>query len=414
MAEAPRVLRSDTSPGAAAGTVVYLTNQSPYPPYSGGQMREWQFLRRLGRRWDVHLVAVTPHLERDTAAAAEVLSVCRSVSLVPAVPRPEPSADLPSRMTDHWSPDAAAVVAERVSEERADLVHVEGYFLMQHVDPDGGTPVLLVEENIEYLIDARRDELLGPSGPDWTRTRDLEQQAWRRATRCGTVSADDLAVIRDDVPGVLAGHLPNGCDHIGPAPDPADTSLIDPRQVLFVGSAGWGPSRDAAHLLVTEIWPLVRARVPDGELVLAGAGMDARELGLPDDDPSVRMIGTQPDLGPVFAAAGVFVCPVRYGGGVKAKILESLHAGCAVVSSRSGLQGLSPAQRRSIVPADGAAETADAITRLLLDHDLAARTRAASLSAARSLTTWDEAERLMDRAWSRTAAMSRLRCSIEA
>ena len=74
------------SPRAARATVLYLTNQSPFPPHSGGQLREWQFISRLGGRYDIHFVAVTPDLVRDLRTVSVVLPHCRSVTLFPADP----------------------------------------------------------------------------------------------------------------------------------------------------------------------------------------------------------------------------------------------------------------------------------------------------------------------------------------
>ncbi|MGQ0577061.1 MAG: glycosyltransferase family 4 protein [Pseudonocardia sp.] len=406
-----RTVRDGPAPD---GALVYLTNQSPLPPYSGGQMREWQFLRHLADGWDVHLVAVTPHFGRDVQTVDELVRHCRTVALVEADTAGDPA--LPARVRTHGAPSAIGLVRDLLADEPVDLVHVEGYFLMQHVPVACPVPVLLVEENIEYLIDRQREELVGPQDPSWTLTREIEHAAWRRATRCGVVSRDDLAVLHKDVPALVASYLPSGCDHFGPGSTavPPDRLPGDAPRVVFTGSSGWGPSRDAAEQLVREIWPLVRQRVPAANLVLAGGGMSPEHLGLPDDDPSIHMVGSMPSLGPLLHAADVFVCPVRFGGGIKSKILESLHAHCAVVSSQVGLQGLTDAQRRAVVVADGVAGTATAIADLLTDPALAARVRSATRDAALSLVTWQEAASLMGRAWAQTAALGRIRSTITA
>lgn len=390
------------------GRVLYLTNQSPFPPHSGGQLREWQFLSRLGSRYDVHLVAVTPHFQRDLRHVPQLRRHCRTVALLPATPEGF-SPGLPERLRQVASADAAPYVIDFVGRNPVDFVHVEGYFLMHHVPPAVRLPIFLAEENIEYQLDRARQHIEGGAGTHWTVTRSLEQAAWRRATGCGAVTLEDVRVMRDALPSATVHWLPPGCDHF--SADDLDSSGLarlpaSGRRVVYTGNAGWGPSRDATFYLLDEVWPRVKAAVSDAHLVVAGSGQLAGELGLSRVDPSVHLCGVLPSLGPLLRTADVFVCPVRFGGGVKSKILESLHAGCAIVSTPVGLQGLPPAIWDTVHVAKTAADLADKVVRLLRDDRARAKLRIRASAAARQLTTWEQAARRLDAAWSDMLAPS--------
>jgi len=368
-------------------------------------MREWQFLSRLGRIYDVRFVAVTRHFERDVSYAAALLEHCRSVTFLTAQHDAADAVGLPDRVRQHFCPAAAVTLRGMLTQQKIDLVHVEGYFLMHHLPVTPPVPILLVAENVEYKLERARHAVLGPSGPDWTVTRRLEQGAWRRATRCGAVSSDDAAVMEADVPGLAVEWLPTGCDHFS-GRDPGAAPRVAGLRVVYTGSAAWGPSRDATFFLIRQVWPLVLSEVPDATLTIAGDGQDATRLGLIDVAPSVELLGTLPSLGPLLRTADVFVCGVRFGSGVKSKILESVHAACAVVSTSVGLQGLPSAVREAVLRGDTASDLAARIVDLLRDPELAVRVRARVHAAARALPTWRDAVQQLDRVWRETAALT--------
>lgn len=393
-------------PPAAKGRLLYLTNQSPVPPYSGGQLREWQFISRLAGSYDIHFVAVTPDLTRDLGSVRELIRHCRTVTLFAAEPDLAPP-DLPQRLRQVACRGVGAYLLDLVRRDPVDFVHVEGYFLMQHVPAELGLPIFLAEENIEYEVERGRHEIDGHRGRDWRVIRSLEHDAWRRADRCGAVTADDLAVMRADVPALRVHWLPPGCDHFSPT-DPGGARLADlpapGRRVVYTGSAAWAPSRDATLYLLGEVWPRVLATVPDAHLVVAGSGQVESELGLDVVDPSVHLCGALPSLGPLLHSADVFVCPVRFGGGVKSKILESLHAGCAIASTPAGVHGLPAQARRAVLVGATTDDLAGAVVRLLQDERLRADARARAARAAAGLPTWEQAVRRLDAAWSEVVA----------
>jgi len=400
-----RLSGSDRHPSAVPtkGRILYLTNQSPLPAYSGGQVREWQFLSRLSACWDVDFVAVTLHVARDVAHAAPLLQHVRTATFFGA----EPSAaapGTPERIREVACPGTAGYLADLAGPARFDFVHVEGYFLMHHLPDDLGLPVFLAEENIEYELEKARQEL-GSLGdrPDWTVTRALEHEAWDRAAACGAVAPHDVAVIRDHRQDDLVHWLPPGCDHFA-ADDPGGDQLerVPPsrNRVVYTGSAAWGPSRDGTLHLIRDVWPLVLAEVPDAQLVIAGDGQTREELRLGDLHRSVHLCGAMPSLGPVLCSATVYVCPLRFGSGVKSKMLEAIHAGCAIVSTSTGLQGLQARPRQAIWHADAAADLAAGITALLRDPRLRDDLRARASAAAADLVTWAEATARLQAAWS--------------
>ncbi|WP_179273103.1 MULTISPECIES: glycosyltransferase family 4 protein [unclassified Rhodococcus (in: high G+C Gram-positive bacteria)] len=353
--------------------------------------------------YEVHLVIVTPHFSRDIAYCDNLLDCCRSVTIFEAEPNSTFESQIPHRVSAHARSEAQQHVRDVLDQTSVDLIHIEGYFMMQHLPDECDVPIFLLEENIEYDLDRSRAEVLGSSATDWTVARDMEHAAWQRAQRCGTVSMDDASVMRNVMPDIAVDFLPNGCDHFS-ADDASElpTLAAGAARVVYTGNTDWGPSRDATRFLVRDVWPRVLAELPDAVLDVAGNGPEADQFGVDEADQTVRFIGALPSFGPLLHAADVFVCPPRFGGGVKSKILESLHAGCAVVSTPVGLQGLPHVIHDAVICRETPEELAAAIVGLIRDPKLAERLRAKVRRARVALTTWDDAVRRLDKAWTAT------------
>ena len=91
----------------------------------------------------------------------------------------------------------------------------------------------------------------------------------------------------------------------------------------------------------------------------------------PSSSGEVVVTGEVEDVRPWFALADVCVVPLRTGGGTRLKILEALAAGCPVVSTRKGAEGLALAHGEHLLLADEGAALVAAL-RWCLDQPAAA------------------------------------------
>jgi glycosyltransferase involved in cell wall biosynthesis len=378
--------------------VLFLSCHLPWPPASGGRRRELELIARIADRFDIHLVVVSKTPVEDAANARHLARFCREVEVFPAVPVPADAADQGDSIPvlRHRAPAAGARVAEILASDGADLVHVEGFYLMQHVPEWVEAPVLLVEQNVEYDLEYQRAraERDGVTRLDWflrgACTRTMEIGCWVRASHLATVTDEDREMIRAQLPGAEVSVVPDGAEHIPPArADHAPTPLEHPvgPLVLLLANFGYAPNVDAAQHLYHDILPEVARAVPDVHAWLVGNAPPDDVLALAGEH--VTVTGYVPEVLPYLDAADVVVCPLRIGGGVKLKTIEALRRGKAIVSTRVGAQGLPRAVRHALVIADEPDEFAGAVSELLLHRDQRiARERVAAAAAAR-LPTWD-------------------------
>ncbi len=191
----------------------------------------------------------------------------------------------------------------------------------------------------------RRPELLAAARRWWL----VETMAALSADAVLTHSADELAVLRRLAPGVPVHRVPWDV-----APCPGDTPFEARRGLAFVGSYAHAPNVDAACVLAREVMPLVWREVPGMPCLLVGSDMPPRVRAL--DGPGIEVLGQVADLGAVLDRVRLTAAPLRYGAGVKGKVLDSLAAGVPCAMSPVAAGGLElPTTLQGLVGADPAA-----------------------------------------------------------
>jgi glycosyltransferase involved in cell wall biosynthesis len=138
--------------------------------------------------------------------------------------------------------------------------------------------------------------------------------------------------------------------------------------VMFTGSMDWEANIDAVDFFCRDVWPHIRARVPDAHFRIVGRDPHPRVQNLASD--SVEVTGTVPSVMEHLSEASVVVVPLRIGGGTRLKIYQAMAMGKAVVSTTIGAEGLDVSDGRDVWLADEATSFADAVVALLLDEDL--------------------------------------------
>lgn len=146
------------------------------------------------------------------------------------------------------------------------------------------------------------------------------------------------------------------------APGPAGRSGL-----LFVGALHPGtPNEDGLLWFVQEVMPRLRQRL-GRDTVLSVVGVCQSEKVAALAGEHVKVLGPQDMLEPHYDAARVFVAPVRFAGGVPAKVIEAAASGIPTVASALLVRQLAWRDGLDVIGARDAAAFAAAVARLLSD-----------------------------------------------
>ena len=110
---------------------------------------------------------------------------------------------------------------------------------------------------------------------------------------------------------------------------------------VFVGGFRHHPNVDAVLYLHNEIWPIIQSQLPQAEMHIYGAYPKYLINKLQKKQHKRFYIhGYAKHLDEVFQNATLLLCPLRYGAGIKGKIVDSWKYGVPVVTSPIGAEGM--------------------------------------------------------------------------
>lgn len=396
--------------GGVAGTrmkILYLAHRLPYPPNKGEKIRAYHHLRHLAAEHGVHLVALADESE-DTLAGDALRGFCRSVSVVrldrrrafvraalslargrsaseayfavpeavAAVERAAGSAtfDLAWSSCSALAPCLARARARRRVADFADVDSEKWRDFAAHERP----PLSWL-----HRIEARR-------------LRAAELRAAALVDCVLFVSAEEEALFRSFAPeDARARVVRNGVDtdyfrRAVPARSGGP-------EVLFTGTLDYRPNLDAVAFLMHEVLPRVWREMPAARFTAVGHRPVPRLLrAARRAGERVTIAGSVPDVRPFFDRAHVYAAPIRFGRGVKNKILEAMASGVPVVASRCAVAGLEAKAGEHFLPAETAAEFAAALISLGRDAERAGTLAARALAYVRDRHRWEVCLRALD------------------
>jgi glycosyltransferase involved in cell wall biosynthesis len=143
----------------------------------------------------------------------------------------------------------------------------------------------------------------------------------------------EAALLRESDPSVKVEVVP-WTVRLNPSPKPFAERI----GMAFVGGFGHPPNLDAVRYLVREIVPLLRSEAPGCTAFLVGSKMPDEVAAM--RGPGVMPVGFVPVLADILHTLRCTVVPLRYGAGIKGKVLESFAHGLPCVMSEVAAEGL--------------------------------------------------------------------------
>ncbi len=110
--------------------------------------------------------------------------------------------------------------------------------------------------------------------------------------------------------------------------------------VLFTGHLSHPPNVDAVLYFLDSIWPRILAAQPEATFKIVGLHPSPVIAETVTRALRVELIPNVPDIRPYYQSSRVYVVPMRYGGGVRQKILEAWAVGRPVVTTTMGAEGI--------------------------------------------------------------------------
>lgn len=323
--------------------VAFLAHLPPWPPTSGGQQKSIQTLEALCRIADVDVFA----LARSDADERELRGPAPqwfrgklNVFRIGRGPVQDVIAWLKSRyLLTPWfvERDRNVALGEAVSEahKRApyDVLWVDHLQMWGSASIDG-IPVILDTHNIEQDLLLQRsqagDGFAVFARTDMERVRRFETRVFSIADHVCVIGTADAARIQELAPSA-SGRISLLPPAVPVSRVDSDISIETQPTLGFLGSMRWLANRDGMQHFLKDTWPTLAREIPSLRLVCAGRDTDSFCNAFTRDNPEyvnrVIGLGSIPDLRTYWQQTHIGIAPLRWGGGVKIKLIESWGAG---------------------------------------------------------------------------------------
>ena len=199
--------------------------------------------------------------------------------------------------------------------------------------------VIYYGHDLHFLREMREYELTGDetclkSSQDW---KEKELSLMRKADIAyypSYVEVEEIAKIASDVKAkAIPAYI---FDNI----QPINYSENLRKDIMFVGGFGHRPNIDAVLWFVNEIMPKLQKLLPDVKLHVIGSKPTEEIKKLDGGNIHVTGFVTDEELAGYYSECRLVVVPLRYGAGIKGKVVEAMKWGMPVVTTSVGAEGI--------------------------------------------------------------------------
>ena len=141
-------------------------------------------------------------------------------------------------------------------------------------------------------------------------------------------------------------------------------------EVLHLGTMFWPPNVEGVLWFARQVWPLVRAQIPEAVFTVVGKNPPEQVKALDGRDAGINITGYISDPQTYLERAKAFIVPLFSAGGMRVKIIDGWRWGLPIVSTTIGAEGIQYREGENILIADDPQSFAAAVVQVLQDSTL--------------------------------------------
>jgi len=375
--------------------ILFLTTQLPYPPVSGGVIKTWNLVRHWSDQ-DLMLICALKAGDRENLEAFKQKLPGINVFAIPFEKKRSPINLLKSYLfapTLNVYRNRHPEIAHKVEEwiPKADVVFVDHYEMGQYVSEHTDAPIVLHEHNAEFVMWERLAEI--ETNPIKKFLIKAEANRIKRTELHYASMAETVLAAPNDIRELASIGVPKekmhityhlGEDHMLELP-PLDFEKTE-KALLFIGTLTWEANIDGLLWFLQEVFPLVMKSEPDVRFYIVGKNPDPRIKEVANQNPNITLPGFVEDTEPFYARSRVFAIPLRFGSGIKVKLLNAMYRGIPTVTTPIGTEGLDVESGKELYSEKDPESQARNILTLLRDQNTWEKMRDASRMKVKKYT----------------------------
>ncbi len=384
--------------------ILFITHQLPYPPNSGGVIKSWKLLEFLSKRYEVGLACLLKSEDKKSEETIQSkLRLTDYYSEYLAIPRSYITIlkGLLLHSTINFYRNYSPSFQQKIKSlaKNYQILLIDHYEMYQYVPADFKGKVILHTHNAEFMLWQRMAEI--ETNPikklllshEAKRVLNAEKKMVKQSQLVFATPSDqkiykkfnfELSHCRDTY------HLGN--DDLLELED----ILFEETEkaITFMGTMDWEPNVDGLLWFIQDVYPSIKKEENDIKLYVLGGNVDDRIKQEAAKDKSIVLTGFVKEIDTYLKKTRVFIVPLRFGSGMKVKVLDGMFRGTPMVSSSVGAEGIKIRHQEEVLIADEANDFAKNCLQLLNNKILWNKLRTQSRRVAKESYLWKD---LLDR-----------------
>ncbi len=384
--------------------ILFLSQRFLLPMDTGGKIRTGKILEQLSKNHEITLIS-NVESPKDDCFLPEMDRCCSK--FVPVFWKEIPKYSLlfflrlifqmfsvyPVSVLNDTSRKLRKCLENEHHAKKYDLVICDFLQSALNFKNISGTPSILFQHNVESQISKRHydgeERILAKLfwWLQWKKIFFFEKKICKQFDTVIAVSEQDRDTFHSLYGLDNLVTIPTGVDieHYCPQDVPTESSSL-----VFVGSMDWLPNEDAVLYFANDILPFLKKEVPGIHLTVVGRNPSPRLKKRLSSVPEIQLTGWVDDVRPYIAKAGIYIIPIRIGGGTRMKIYEAMAMGKAIISTSIGAEGLAVKDEENIVLEDDPYEFSKKIIMMRKDSKMRARLGDNASAHVREHCSWQQ------------------------
>jgi len=257
-----------------------------------------------------------------------------------------------------------------LQEREFDFALIDFWYLAERYLPiirifSPSTTIIIDTEDVHFVRESREAEI--KDQPELKRlaheNKSREVAVYNKADKIWVVTEEDRHALMSEL-----NHVPVEIRPVIHEMQNVASGFESRQGMLFVGNFSHTPNIDAIEFFIKQVFPLVAKSLPDAKLLVVGN--NAGKIFGPLNSRNIEVVDYVKNLSEYYGKCKLAVVPLRYGSGLKGKIVEALSYGVPVITTSIGAEGTGLHDGKEIIVADDPAEFAKEIVRVYSEKEI--------------------------------------------
>jgi glycosyltransferase involved in cell wall biosynthesis len=362
--------------------ILQVANKFPYPAKDGGSIATLSLSRSmaaLGHQVTVLAINTSKHFTDPATIPEELKQSIRFMSIpVNTEIRLHKLAwnflfsSLPYNAERFISKDFDKALKDLLSEEKFDIIQLEGLYLAPYLDTIRKyttAKVVMRAHNIEHEIWERTLAMRKGIKKIYlmdlaARIRKMELQYLNSYDAILPITSRDEGILKGLGCTIPSHVVPTGINSAELLPDHQN---LDFPSVFHIGALDWMPNQEGLKWFFENAWDKILDKHPELKFYLAGRNAPEYFRNLPYRN--VIFLGEVDDAYDFIRSRAIMIVPILSGSGMRIKIIEGMALGKAIVTTSTGTEGIAATHRTNVFIEDDPEGFASSVCELAEDRN---------------------------------------------